>query len=50
MQRIQSLRLYRNILKEAAKIYDYSLQAYIRRRSGEVFRENAAVTDQKKQT
>jgi|JI9StandDraft_1071089.scaffolds.fasta_scaffold231593_2 hypothetical protein len=47
MQRVQVLRLYRGLLKEAVKVKDYNLKEYIRRRSGEQFREYEHLTDNK---
>lgn len=47
MSGVEALRLYRNILKEASKILDYNLNAYIIRRTGERFRQNRSISDPK---
>ena len=47
MQRVQVLRLYRGLLKEAVKVKDYNLKEYIRRRPGEQFREYEHLADNK---
>lgn len=47
MSGTQALQLYRKVLKEASQILDYNLQAYIRRRSGEMIRERRTISDTK---